>query len=145
MIVTISRRGTSEVPENWFVNTATSTTMGMAFNATASGPIMSLSTLKRISRKLMATPSSTPRTRPTSALVPDTTAASQMNEKLSTNARQMADGGVRKYGFQSNTLTASSHAPRNTTPNTTGGHTADTIRRACRAGARRDRASLDVV
>src|SRR6478752_4405561 len=119
------RRGTSEVLANWLLNTDTSTMIGMALTATASGLTMSLSSRKRISRKLIRVPSSSP----TRALVPDTLVAPQMSVKLSTNACQIFDGAGRKYGFQSNNLTAASQAATNSTPNAIGGQATRTMRR----------------
>ena len=122
--VTISRRGTSDVIENMLLNTATSTKIGTALSAIASGVSKSLSRLNRISRNDIAIPSSVPAKSPTKALVPDTIVASQMSSKLEVNWSQIADGGGRKYGLRSKTSTAPSQSARKPTPNTSGGHTA---------------------
>ena len=83
--VTISRRGTSDVIENMLLNTATSTKIGTALRAIASGVSRSLSRLNRISRNDIAIPSSVPARSPTSALAPETIVASQISSKLDVN------------------------------------------------------------
>ena len=108
--VTISRRGISDVMANMLLNTDTSTMIGIALRAMASGLSMSLSRRKRIRRKLTATPSTVPTTSPARALRPETNAASRTSSMLSTNADQMLDGLGRKYGFQSKTSAASSQS-----------------------------------
>ena len=66
--------------------------IGIAFSATASGVTSSLTTLKRISTKLSATPQITPNSRPTSALAPVTYMASATFDQFSVSSDQMADG-----------------------------------------------------
>ncbi len=68
--VTISRRGTSVVMANMLLNTGTSTMIGIALRAIASGVASSLAIRNRISTKLSATPTTVPRTRPTNAFCP---------------------------------------------------------------------------
>src|SRR5262245_2011072 len=123
MTATINRRGTSLVTGYMLLNTETSTKIGTAFSAIASGVIRSFRSRNRARRKLVATPIRAPRISPTSALSPDTLVASQIKAVFVVNALQIADGVGRKYGWKSKTFTASSHRPRNAIPNTTGGHT----------------------
>src|SRR5689334_20616530 len=118
--VTISRRGTSVVLANMLLNTGTSTMIGIALSATASGVTSSLTTLKRISTKLSATPQITPNTRPTSAFAPVTYIASATFDQFSVSSDQIAEGAGRRYGSMSKILTISSHVPRNSPPTISG-------------------------
>src|SRR5262245_39466885 len=121
--VTISRRGTSLVTGYMLLNTATSTKIGIAFSATATGLNRSSTSRKRASRKAIPTPLPVPTSSPTNAVRPDTLVASQINDVVARNASQIAEGAGRKYGWKSKTLTAASHNTRNTAPNNSGGHT----------------------
>ena len=119
--VTIKRRGTSVVLTNMLLNTGTSTMIGMALSATASGVTNSLTTLNRMSTKLSATPLTTPKTSPTSALAPVTRIASQTLLQLSPSVVPIDDGAGSRYGWMSNTCTMISQVPRNKTPTISGG------------------------
>ncbi len=96
MSITMSRRGTSLVEVNMFWKTATSTMIGIALSAIASGETSSLSRLERMRAKLAATPRPIPRSRPTRALPPETKAAARTSPTLSVKADQMAVGAGRK-------------------------------------------------
>src|SRR5258706_7738209 len=70
-IVTMSRRGIELVIANMLLNTETSTMMGTAFTATASGLNSSFTARKREAANAATRPTAVPATRPMSALVPD--------------------------------------------------------------------------
>ena len=109
--VTISRRGISDVIANMLLNTDTSTMIGIALRATASGVEHSLSSRNRISRKLTATPSTVPSDEPDQGVRARHGAPRpRSGRSCRVNASRSLDGLGRKYGFQSNTLTASSHS-----------------------------------
>ena len=74
--VTIRRRGISLVAGYMLMNSETSTMIGIALRATASGVASSFRIRNRINRNAEPTPSSVPAISPTSAFLPDTKAAS---------------------------------------------------------------------
>ena len=119
--VTIRRRGISLVDGYMLMNSDTSTMIGIALRATASGVASSLRIRNRISRNADADAEhACRRSGPTRAFLPDTKAASLIRSKLSTNASAIALGAGRKYGLRSKACTANSHTSRKPMPNTAG-------------------------